>query len=158
MKSYGVVIADHGAAIVTVERDDQDAHLVTDIERLPFDLTAVVRRVRELDEPDVRFVIDGEGIGVALWDIVDGREDRNHWQLYTGRGLERQALVDELLIAIEEGRFHFAPSLTEQPAMSKAMVGFRRTVKEDGLIGSELVVAMLLAIRPIPAEAWFAFA
>jgi hypothetical protein len=158
VKSIGVVIADHGAAVVTVERDDANAHLVTDIERLPFDLSAVTKRVEDLDDPEIRFVIDGEGLGAALWSVIGGPENQQHFQLYAGRGIERQALVDELLIAVQEGRFHFAPALTEQPAMSKAMVSYRRQVKEDGLIGSELVVAMLLALKPLPVEAWFAYA
>ncbi len=34
--------------------------------------------------------------------------------------------------------------------MSKALVGYRRQVRDDGLIGSELVVALLLAIIPPP--------
>ena len=34
--------------------------------------------------------------------------------------------------------------------MSKALVGYRRQVREDGLIGSEPVVALLLAIIPTP--------
>lgn len=183
MKTIGVVIADAGAAIVTVEREPflvplpdvelvdesgqekpalvesgDDSFLTTGIERLPFDLKAVAQRVLELDDPDLSWVIDGDGLGTALWTVVGGADNRNHWQLYSGRGLERQALVDELVIAIQEGRFHFAPALAEQPAMSKAMVGYRRQVKEDGLIGSELVVALLLAIRPLPVESWFAYA
>jgi len=159
MKSIGVVVDDAGAAIVSVERKDDDL-LATGIERLPFDLAVVARRVRELDEPDVRFVVDSEGIGNALWMALGGPTDPRHWQLYSGRGMERQALVDPLLVAIQEGRFHFAPNLSEQPSMSKAMVGFRRSVKDDGLIGSELVVALLLAIHnPVTvAEGWFAYA
>ena len=74
---------------------------------------------------------------------------RSRQQLYPGRGLERQALVDELLVAVQEGRFHFAPGLDEQEAMSKALLGYRQ-VREDGLIGSELVVALLLALIPRP--------
>jgi hypothetical protein len=157
VKSIGVVVADAGAAIVTVERDGEEL-LATGIERLPFDLRTVAGRVKDLDGPDTTFVIDGEGMGTALWNVVGGPEDRQHWQLYEGRGLARQALVDELLIAIEEVRFHFAPRLPEQDAMSKGLVSYRRQVKEDGLIGSELVVALLLAIRPLPVEAWFSYA
>jgi hypothetical protein len=77
-------------------------------------------------------------------------DDEQHWALYAGRGLERQSLVDELLVAMQEGRFHFAPGLAEQEAMSKALLGYRRQVREDGLIGSELVVALLLALIPPP--------
>lgn len=148
--NIGVVVADRGAAIVTVKRSPEDALLVTAIERLPFDLAAVTDRVRALEDPEARFVIDAEGLGSALWGVLGRPDDPEHWQLYSGRGLERQALVDELLVAIEQGRFRFAAALPEQPAMSKALAGYRRQVREDGLIGSELVVALLLAIIPPP--------
>jgi hypothetical protein len=150
MKHIGVVVADRGAAIVTVERSPEDALLVVGIERLPFDLGAVTKRVRSLEDPKARFVIDAEGLGSALWAVLGRPDDADHWQLYAGRGLERQALVDELLVAMQQDRFHFAPGLDEQEAMSKALLGYRRQVREDGLIGSELVVALLLAIIPPP--------
>jgi hypothetical protein len=150
VKSIGIVIADRGSAIVTAERDDENALLVTSIERLPFDLGAVTDRVYALKDPEARHVIDAEGLGSALWAVLGSPDDEKHWQLYSGRGLERQALVDELLVAVQQDRFRFAAGLDEQPAMTKAMVNYRRQVKEDGLIGSELVVAMLLAISPPP--------
>ena len=34
--------------------------------------------------------------------------------------------------------------------MSKAIVSYRREVREDGAIGSELVVGLLLAVLPAP--------
>jgi hypothetical protein len=150
MKHNGVVIADRGGANVTVERGDDDALLVTGIERLPFDLAAVTDRVRALADPEARYIIDAEGLGNALWAVLGRSEDTDHWQLYTGRGFEHQALVDELLVAMQESRFHFASGLVEQEAMSKALLGYRRQVREDGLIGSELVVALLLALIPPP--------
>jgi hypothetical protein len=150
MKHIGIVVADRGSAIVAVERDDDDALLVTGIERLPFDLAAVTDRVRALADPEARYIVDAEGLGNALWAVLGRSEDTEHWQLYTGRGLERQALVDELLVAMQEDRFHFASGLLEQEAMSKALLGYRRQVREDGLIGSELVVALLLALIPPP--------
>ena len=108
-----------------------------------------IASVRSTD-PEARHVIDAEGLGSALWAVLGRPDDTDHWQLYTGRGLERQALVDELLVAVQEGRFHFAAGLEEQEAMSKALLGYRRQVREDGLIGSELVVALLLALIPPP--------
>jgi hypothetical protein len=149
-RHIGISIADRGAAIVQVERDPDDALLVVGIERLPFDLAAVTDRVRALDHPEARFVIDAEGLGGALWAVL-GHPDEDRWQLYTGRGLERQSLVDALLVAIEENRFRFVPTLAEQEAMSKALLSYRRQVREDGLVGSELVVALLLALIPPPA-------
>jgi hypothetical protein len=150
VKHIGIVVADRGAAIVTVERDPDDELLVTGIERLPFDLGIVTDAVRAIEDPEARYVIDAEGLGSALWTVLGRPDDPDHWQLYVGRGLERQALVDELLVAVQEGRFHFAPGLEEQEAMSKALLGYRRQVREDGLIGSELVVALLLALIPPP--------
>jgi hypothetical protein len=147
MKHIGVVVADRGAAIVTVERSPEDALLVTGVVRLPFALAAVTDHVRGLD-PEARVVIDAEGLGSALWGVLGRPDDAEHWQLYAGRGIERQALVDELLVAMQQDRFHFAAGLHEQEAMSKALLGYRRQVHEDGLIGSELVVALLLALIP----------
>jgi hypothetical protein len=160
MKHVGIRIDGRGSAIVHVERDPDDALLVNGIERLPFDLATVTKRVRALEDPEARFIVDAEGLGSALWAVLGRPDDEQHWQLYAGRGLERQALVDELLVAIQEDRFHFAPGLAEQVAMSKALQGYRRQVGEDGLIGSELVVALLLALIPPPAppvEPWVLF-
>ncbi len=150
MKHVGIVIADRGSAIVTVDRDADDALLVVGIERLPFSLAAVTERVRALDDPETRFIVDAEGLGSALWAVLGRPGDKHHWKLYTGRGIERQALVDELLVAMQEDRFYFSPGLAEQEAMSKALLSYRRQVREDGLIGSELVVALLLALIPPP--------
>lgn len=151
MRHVGISLANRGAAIVEVQRDPDDELLVVGIQRLPFDLGAVSEHVRAVDDPDARFIIDAEGLGSALWAVLGDPDDRDQWQLYTGRGIERQALVDPLLVAIQEGRFHFAPALAEQDAMTKALLNFRRQVGDDGLIGSELVVALLLAIIPPPA-------
>ncbi len=149
-RHVGITVAERGSAIVAVDRDDDDALLVVGIERLPFSLAAVTERVRALDDPATRFIIDAEGLGSALWAIVGHPAERKRWQLYSGRGLERQALVDELLVALQQDRFHFAAGLAEQEAMSKALLSYRRQVREDGLIGSELVVALLLALIPPP--------
>src|ERR1035437_9388634 len=150
MKHVGVVIADRGSAIVSVERSPDNALLVTGIERLPSDLGPVTERIWAFAEPDARFVVDAEGLGSALWRVLGPPRDKHHWTLYTGRGFDRQALVDELLVAMQENRFHFAAGLAEQEAMSKALLSYRRQIREDGVIGSELVVALLLALIPPP--------
>ena len=152
MKHIGVTIASSGAAIIHVDHGADDALLVTAVERLPFDLAAVANRVRQLDDEfaEVRFVVDSEGVGAALWAALGPPKDARRWSLYGGRGVERQALVNALLVAVYEGRFHFAPGLDEQAAMSKAIVSYRREVREDGAIGSELVVGLLLAVLPPP--------
>ncbi len=152
MITAGVVVADRGSAVVTVGRDGE-ALRCTAIERIPFDLKAAAAAVHALDA-DTRVVIDSEGLGTALWAVVRPRTDDQdalaRWTLYEGHGRDRQALVDLLLVAVEEDRFRFAPGLPEQDAMSKALQGYRRQVREDGLIGSELVVALLLAMTPPP--------
>lgn len=149
MRQHGIVIIDRGSAIVTVDRDDDGHILCSGIERLPFDLSAVTARVREIADPDSSYVIDVEGLGSALWAVLkDDRRPRRSWTLYEGRGLDRQALVDALLVAVEEDRFRFAGGLPEQDAMNKALVTYRRQVRDDGVIGHELVVALLLAIIP----------
>ena len=151
MRTAGVVVADRGSAVVTVDRDGE-ALRCTAIERIPFDLSAAASAARGL-ESSTRVVIDSEGLGTALWAVVRPRDEDDpdalaRWTLYEGHGRDRQGLVDQLLVAVEEDRFRFAPGLPEQDAMSKALTGYRRQVREDGLIGSELVVALLLAMTP----------
>ena len=151
MKHLGIVIADRGSAIVHVEHAD-DELLVTAIERLAFSLSAVADRVHALDDEiaEVRFVVDADGLGGALWAVLGPPEDAERWRLYSGRGIERQSLVDGLLVAVHNGQFHFAPNLPNQEPMTKALQAYRRQVGEDGLIGGELVVALLLALIPPP--------
>ena len=152
MKHIGISIAEAGSAIVHVDHGPDEALLATAIERLPFDLAAVADRAQHLDDEiaEVRFVVDGEGVGAALWAALGAPTIRRRWSLYAGRGVERQALVNLLLVAVYEGRFHFAPGLNEQAAMSKALAGYRREVRDDGVIGSELVIALCLALIPPP--------
>ncbi len=142
----GVACAERGAALVGVERGEDDGLLVVGIERLPADLSAVIARLEDLED-DVFIVVDAADLGRALWTAL-GEPDEERWQLYTGRGVERQALVDRLLVAIHQDTFRFAPALAEQEAMSKALTSYRRTVREDGVIGGELVTALLLALVP----------
>lgn len=144
----GIVISERGAAIVGLERAADGALLVERIERLSADLSAVVERLDALGE-DVYVTVDADALGSALWAALGDRGAS--WSLYTGRGLERQALVDRLLVAIHQDVFRFAAGLAEQEAMSAALVAYHRNVREDGLIGGELVVALLLALVPPPA-------
>lgn len=154
MKHVGIHITERDAALITVERDDGGHLTVRGIERLPSDLATVAARVRTI-EPTTVVLIDAEGLGSALWTVL-GPDHPSPWRLYAGRGLERQALVDELLVAVAEDRFRFAAGLAEQEAMTKALTSYRRQVGVDGLIGSELVVALLLAVRsPKPEPIYF---
>ena len=149
---HGVTIAGHGSAIVTVEHDGAGGLVVTGIERLPFDLSAVVARAHRLphDPNKDLFVVDAEGLGRALWTALGSPDHRRGWSLYTGRGFERQGLVDALVVAVHADQLRFAAGLDEMPAMTKALTTYRREVREDGLLGSELVVALCLAVRPKP--------
>jgi hypothetical protein len=141
----GITIVERGAAVVTVDRSEDDELLVTGIERMAFNLDLVAARARDLDDGERRFMVDGDGVGSALYSVVGGDK---RWTLFQGRGIERQSLVDELLVVVAERRLRFAPGLAEQEAMNKALVSYRRQVRDDGLIGSELVTALCLAIRP----------
>jgi hypothetical protein len=147
----GVAIYEAGAAIVGAERADNGALLVDRIERLPADLSAAVARLETVGA-DVYVVADHDGLGRALWGALGDRGAS--WSLYTGRGLARQELVDRLLVAIHQDAVRFAAGLAEQEAMTAALVGYRRAVREDGLIGGALTVALLLSLipPPVPAE------
>jgi hypothetical protein len=158
----GIVIAESGAAIISAERggDDPSGGLVVGIERLPFSLDPVADRVNQLaaEAPRSVFVIDADGLGNALWRALSVARNRGEWRLYKDRGLERQRLVDALVVAMRFEEVHFAPDLESQDAMSKALVSYRRTIREDGELGSELVTALCLAIvrQPRRAQAFIA--
>jgi hypothetical protein len=150
----GIVLVEQGGAIVSAEHRS-DGAVVVRIERLPFSLEAVADRAEELAAtPRSECVVDAEGLGSALWAT---RPRKGEWRLYSEHGLERQCLVDGLVVAIHRGLLHFAPGLEHQEAMSKALVGFRRQVREDGLIGSELVIALCLAVVRRPKLGGMAF-
>jgi hypothetical protein len=156
VNQIGVVIRDSGAAIVTVSRRPAD-DVVIDIERLPFDVEEVAARVdtTATATKDSRFIIDAEGLGSALWTIVAPTSRSERWRLYSGKGLERQGLVDQLVVAIHDQTLHFAADLVQQEPMTKALLSYRRQVREDGLIGSELVIALCLAIsKPKRLGGW----
>lgn len=155
MIQVGVVLAEAGGAIVIAEHG-RDGALVTGIERLPFSLDAMADRVEPMasSRPAPRIVIDAEGLGSALWRSLP--RVRGEWRLYADRGLERQKLVDALLVAVHRDQLHFAADLEHMEAMTRALVGYRRQVREDGLIGSELVIALCLAIRRAGVQAFVA--
>jgi hypothetical protein len=52
---------------------------------------------------------------------------------------------------IRDGSFSFAPNLAHQEAMTKALISYRREIGDDGVIGSELAVALFLAVGHGPA-------
>lgn len=161
----GVRIDERGAAIVTAEHDAEGGVLVVAIEQLPFDVDATADRLADLldqlDRP--QFVLDSDAVGEALWGVLfdEEREVRGmiatrerHKDnapvgvLYQGQGKDRQELATDLVMATSRKTLHFAPDLPLMDRMVDALAGYRRQVKEDGLIGSELVVALALAIQP----------
>lgn len=155
---YGVRIVEVGAAIVGV-RHDEGARLGTVIERHPFDVAVVIERARALDDGEAFFVIDSEGLGGALFRLLADPDNDERMSLFSARGIERQALVDGLVVAVQDGSFHFAPGLSDQDSMNRALRAFRRQVGDDGIIGAELVVALTLALTspPQPPEPFILF-
>lgn len=156
----GIVIRDSGAAVVSCEMDAAGAAVVVGIDPLPFNFDAVAERVRELDAEvprDGLLVVDAEGLGRALWASIAPPRKSRRWRLYEGRGAERQELADRLVVAMHDSRIHFAAGLDAMDLMTRALVGYRRQVREDGLVGSELVVALCLAITPRPPRKSIAF-
>jgi hypothetical protein len=154
MKGIGIAITGRGAAIVTVDRGEDDSLVVTGIERLPFHVATVAARVRELKEPKANYTIDAAGQGKALWEVLQDDHD-SRWTLFEGRGIARQALVDALVVADAQDRLRFAAELPEQEAMTRALASYKREVGEDGVIGGELVVALCLAVLPPPPRVEF---
>jgi hypothetical protein len=156
MKPYtqiGVVIRDAGSAIVTVNHSRNEDCVVTGIETLPYNPEALAERVADLDESaskDSQFVIDGDSLGNALWKILgpDPVKDKQRFRLYAERGLVRQALVDSLVVAMARDGLHFKSRIPAQAVMNKALLSYKRTVREDGEVGTELVVALCLAVLP----------
>jgi hypothetical protein len=150
----GVVVAARGSAIVVARISDLDEAVVVAVDRLPVDLDPVVERMTELRDEyaGLKFAIDSEGLGQALYSVlIPGRRQGNEpWRLYSGHGLARQALVDTLVVLVHFNQLHFASGLAQQEAMTKALLGYRREVREDGQIGSELVVALTLSLLPPP--------
>jgi hypothetical protein len=141
---HGIAIRAGGAAIVSVETDG-DNRIVVEILRLPLDLTVVVDEVEELAaDPAATFIIDGEQLGAALWQAL-GRQHRRGWTLYAKRGPERAEITNDLAVWFHEASFRFAADLAEQPAMTKALLAWRRETRDDGP-DSELVVALRHAL------------
>ena len=154
---HAVVTRGHGGAIVTAEWPAEGRQTITAIERFPYDAGPIVRRVLRLkaDDPDCFIVVDAEGLGDAVWELLD-HPRRRGWRLYEKHGLEREELTRVLLVAVERRSFAFAPGLGEEQAMKKALVSLTRNPREDGP-GSELAVALSLAIddhRPPVPRIW----
>jgi hypothetical protein len=133
----------HGA-IVTAEHHPDERIMVTGIERFGYVVEPIVARLTELSEtttPEAG-VIDAEGLGDAVWELLDG--PRRPWQLYAKHGTERQALTRTLLVVVARDRLRFG-EVDEAEAMKRAMLALTRDPREDGP-GSDLTVALALAV------------
>lgn len=162
----GAVLGDQGSAIVVSEhrilaahepngRDGRDV-VVRGIERPGGGFQGIADRLAEIawqaaeDEPV--FLVDADSGGRALYDyLVDerkaGRFPSARWPwAWDKTGRERQALVDRLVVATHSGTLRFAANLANQTALDRAMTAYRRKVADDGLIGSELVIALGLTL------------
>ena len=115
----------------------------------------IVRRVQQLkaDNPDCFVVVDAEGLGDAVWELLD-QPRRPGWRLYQKHGPEREELTRVLLVAVERRSFGFASGRgagnEEGPRWPHPQP------REDGP-GSELAVALSLAIddhRPPAPRIW----
>jgi hypothetical protein len=153
----GCRMASTGSALVSVTYDVSKGsrHPIrrcAGIERLPYDVGKVADRLEaiELGSKDV-IVIDCEGAGGALWIALGSPRGRRHYRLYEATGRARQTLVDPIPAMIRDGTFTFAAGLADQEAMTKALIGYRREVLDDGVIGNELAVALFLALGHRPA-------
>ena len=149
-KVYITVRATETATAILVSRIDVENDVtVEEIERLPAGLAPAVEWLRRRfpDLPvigDAFVVIDTDGFGAALADTLKIRH-RPHVSLFEKRGRDRQALVDALLVAEQERRIHLDAGSPHADAMRNALLGYRRQVGEDGVVGAELVVALALA-------------
>lgn len=147
--THGVCLRGRAGAIVTAESDDE-VQLVTSIERFGFALEPMRRRLSELREadPEATIALDGEGLGDALYELLDSPRRGRRFVLYARRGLERQELTRTLLVGVTRRAFRFAPGIEHAQAMQSALVSLtRRDPPEDGP-GSELCIALSLALDP----------
>jgi hypothetical protein len=77
----GVVAAPH-EALVAVTSEPDGLSVVTMIEELPLSVATLAERVADLalELPEAQFVVDGQGIGDALWRVLqpESRLVRDH--------------------------------------------------------------------------------
>jgi hypothetical protein len=151
--SVAVHCAEGGTAIITHIRDHDHVDVLA-IERLPAGLdpavTWLTRTFPDLRLPaGVRVIIDADGLGQALWDRLGittrGRTRSGGWRLYTEVGKDRQEIVNALLVGQSAGRIAVRPT-PHEPALRKALLSYKRTVGDDGVIGGEMVVALGLTL------------
>lgn len=148
--SHGCSVNAKAAALIAVQHHDDGRLVVVAIDAGPPDLKALTAAIEAIEGEDDRIVIDAAGLGSALWEAL-GPPDDERLRLAAERGIERQRIVDPLVAAISVAdSLRFAPKLEHQDAMNRALIAFRREVDETGNIGSELVIALALAVRAKP--------
>ena len=155
---HAIATRGQNAALVTAEHWADGVAVITAIERLPFDVEAIVARVRLLQaaEPDAQGVVDGDGLGDAVIELLQ-LPKRGAWRAYTARKADRAELTRTLLVGVAARSFSFVGGLAEQERMRKALSTLTRDIREDGP-GSELAVALSLALddhRPPPQPPLF---
>lgn len=152
----GVRVATPGAAVVSVLHRNGSL-TVTDVQRFPYDLAAVAGAVEyKAQQPETSFMVDGEGIGAALWSML-GHQHDDGWRLYRDQGRDRQVLSNALALAYSTGKLRFAADLDHRAALDHALASFNPMVGDDGIVGGELVVALALAVYVKPKLGGFAF-
>lgn len=147
--THGVCLRGRAGAIVTAERTD-DVSLVTGIERFGFSLEPMRQRLEALRaaDPEATIALDAEGLGDALHELIGAPRRSRRFVLYAKRGLERQELTRTLLVGTTRHSFRFVSGVDHAQAMQAALVSLsRRDPPEDGP-GSELLVALSLALDP----------
>jgi hypothetical protein len=142
---HAVVTRGSGGAIVSCLLMEDRTEIIA-IERFPYAVEPIVERVKEirLTDPPCSIVVDGEGLGDAIWELL-GKPRGRLWRLYDKHGIEREELTRTLLVAVAQQSFRFATGLWNIDAMKKALLTLTRNVREDGP-GSELAVALSLAL------------
>ena len=152
--SHAVRLTEQGGVILTATRDQDDDVVVTAIQTLPARLAEFDARLRELCDPfpklppDTAVIIDGEGLGKALW-LGLRVERRRAWLLYERRAKDRQELADSLRAAQYQRRVHIV-SDDHAADMREGLKHYRVEVGDDGVIGGNLVVALALAVAVKP--------
>lgn len=149
--SIAIHAAGSGTALLVYRRDHRDLIDVEAIVRLPAGLDPIVAWLEANLARRQAVILDADGLGQALADRLQIRRRRG-WSLYAKHGRERQEIVNKLLVATSEKRIHIRQS-PHAEAMRKALASYRREVADDGLIGSELVVALgLTLVGPRPGR------
>ena len=72
-----------GGAVITLARSDDGGATITAIQRFGLTIEPVAAHLRKLkdDHPEDSVVVDAEGLGDAVWQLLDRPRNRG-WRLY----------------------------------------------------------------------------